>query len=141
MSAVALPLLEAVSAAGPIAADPAVAGLSVLRQFLAAALVGAGVLFVIAGTVGVQRFPDVYTRAHATPLVEQAGALLLLGGLAVAAPDPMTAIKLLAIAAALAATSPAAVHATLQAAFAAGETPLTGRWRTSPPSRPPEERR
>jgi len=57
----------------------------------------AGGFFFCAGTVGLLRFPDVYTRLHALAKADNLGLGCLLAGLALKADSPVQAIKLLAI--------------------------------------------
>jgi multicomponent Na+:H+ antiporter subunit G len=124
----------------PSISEPAGSAVEGLQHFFSAALVAPGILFVLAGAIGVIRFPDVYTRAHAAGLTDSAGAFLVLAGLAVSAPSAGIALKLGLVALFIFLTSPTACHAIANAAFATGELPVTGRWRTTPPATPPEER-
>lgn len=47
------------------------------------ALLGAGAVFFFAGTVGLLRFPDVYTRLHALTKADNLGLGFVVAGLAV----------------------------------------------------------
>ncbi|MGF1644171.1 MAG: cation:proton antiporter [Thiotrichales bacterium] len=58
-------------------------------------LAGAG--FFLAGTVGLLRFPDVYTRLHALAKVDNLGLGLIVLGLLVRADSVGVALKLLLI--------------------------------------------
>lgn len=49
------------------------------------ALVAAGTLFFIAGTVGLLRFPDLYTRLHSMTKADNVGLGLIVAGLALQA--------------------------------------------------------
>ena len=51
-------------------------------DYLSAALMIAGALFFLAGTLGLLRFPDVYTRLHALTKADNVGLGLILSGLA-----------------------------------------------------------
>jgi multicomponent Na+:H+ antiporter subunit G len=64
---------------------------------LAAALVAIGVAFFAAGSVGVLRFPDVYTRLHAVTKADNVGLGFVVLALAITAPEPLVAIKLFVI--------------------------------------------
>ena len=66
-------------------------------NLLSAALVLAGALFFLAGTVGLLRFPDVYTRLHALTKADNLGLGLVAAGLALQAEAPSAALKLLLI--------------------------------------------
>lgn len=56
-----------------------------------------GAFFFMAGTLGLLRFPDVYTRLHSLTKAENVGLALILVGLAVQAESAAVAVKLVAI--------------------------------------------
>ncbi len=64
---------------------------------LAAALVGAGVLFFLAGTVGLLRFPDLHARLHALTKADTLGLGLVAAGVALLAGDVLVVARLLLI--------------------------------------------
>lgn len=66
-------------------------------DYLAAALLIAGGVFFLAGTLGLLRFPDVYTRLHALTKADNLGLGLTVAGLAVQAESWAAAGKLLLI--------------------------------------------
>jgi multicomponent Na+:H+ antiporter subunit G len=66
-------------------------------DYLTAALLLAGALFFLAGTVGLLRFPDTYTRLHALTKADNVGLGLIVAGLAVQAGSWAVAGKLLVI--------------------------------------------
>ena len=49
-----------------------------LRDFLPVLCLAGGLFFVLAGTVGVIRLPDFYTRLHAAGMTDTLGAELIL---------------------------------------------------------------
>lgn len=57
-------------------------------------LLVAGTAFFFAGTVGLLRFPDVYTRLHALAKADNLGLGLVVFGLLLKAPGAAMAIKL-----------------------------------------------
>ena len=57
----------------------------------------AGAFFFLAGTIGLLRFPDVYTRLHALTKADNLGLGLLLAGLALQAVSWTMVAKLLLI--------------------------------------------
>jgi multicomponent Na+:H+ antiporter subunit G len=59
-----------------------------------AVLVIAGAFFYIAGTVGLLRLPDIYTRLHALTKADNLGLGLIILGLLPQAPGPLYAAKL-----------------------------------------------
>lgn len=94
-------------------------GFSVLDA-AAAALLAASLFFSLTAAVGVLRLPDFYTRLHAVGKCDTAGLALAAAGFALLAEDGATAVKLLLVAAFLAAASPTATHALGRAARRAG---------------------
>ena len=52
-----------------------------LTDFLSALLMIAGALFFLAGTLGLLRFPDVFTRLHALTKADNLGLGLIVTGL------------------------------------------------------------
>lgn len=60
-------------------------------------LLFAGAAFFFAGTVGLLRFPDIYTRLHALAKADNLGLGCVLAGLALQADSLALALKLLAI--------------------------------------------
>ena len=66
-------------------------------DYLSAALLIAGAVFFLAGTIGLLRFPDIYTRLHALTKVDNVGLGLIVAGLAVQAESWAAVGKLLLI--------------------------------------------
>ena len=64
---------------------------------LSAVLLISGAVFFLAGTLGLLRFPDVYTRLHALTKADNLGLGLMVAGLAVQAESWATAGKLILI--------------------------------------------
>ncbi len=87
--------------------------------------VGVGTVFVVVGAIGVNRFPDVFSRQHAAGMTDTAGAGFLLVGMILQAGVGLTAVRLLFVLLFLAFTSPIATHATCRAALEAGVQPVT----------------
>lgn len=83
-----------------------------------------GSFFVLVGALGFIRMPDVYTRMHAASIIDSLGALLLISGMLLQAPNMFVAFKLLVIAALFFFFGPVASHAIAQAALAAGVSPI-----------------
>ena len=90
---------------------------------------GAGLFFVLAGTIGVLRLPDFYTRLHAAGMTDTLGAELILFALILQADNLQMVLKLLLVAFFLLVTSPTATHAVAHAAYRAGLKPLLGPYR------------
>lgn len=66
-------------------------------DLLSAALLIGGAAFFVAGTVGLLRFPDVYTRLHALAKIDSLGLGLTVLGLAVRADSVPAALKLMLV--------------------------------------------
>lgn len=96
-----------------------------MTQILAAALMIAGLFFVLAGVVGIIRLPDFYARLHATSKCDTLGLALLVGGVALHAGPTLTALKVLLIAVVVAVVNATAAHAIGRAAYRSGLTPWT----------------
>lgn len=99
----------------------------IIRFPAGAALCLFGALLCLAGTVGVLRFPDFYTRLHAASITDTSGAMLVLLGMALLAPQWLVVSKLAAIFVFMFLTSPAASHAVANAAYTAGLQPMIGK--------------
>ena len=68
-----------------------------ILNVLSVLLVLAGAFFFLAGTVGLLRFPDVYTRLHALTKADNLGLGLVVVGLALQAEAPSAALKLVLV--------------------------------------------
>lgn len=68
--------------------------MSVLRDVFVVVTVSAGVLFFVAGTLGLLRFPDRLTRLHALTKADNLGLGLVVLGLMARAAGPLAAMKL-----------------------------------------------
>lgn len=100
--------------------------LDAARQGLGGVIVFAGLIFVVGGAIGFLRFPDFFTRLHATSTADGLGGALVALGLALAAPSIEIALKLGLLAALIAALAPTLAHVAASAAHAAGLAPLVG---------------
>ena len=68
-----------------------------LLDLLSAAFLVVGAAFFLAGTVGLLRFPDVYTCLHALAKVDNLGLGFTVLGLLIQAPEPVAALKLILV--------------------------------------------
>ncbi|HEX5639605.1 MAG TPA: monovalent cation/H(+) antiporter subunit G [Burkholderiaceae bacterium] len=68
-----------------------------LIDLFSAAVIGTGVFFFIAGTVGLLRFPDTLTRLHALTKADNLGIGLIVIGLLPRVADGWAAAKLIAV--------------------------------------------
>jgi multicomponent Na+:H+ antiporter subunit G len=87
-----------------------------MTEVIGLALIATGMLFFIAGTVGLLRFPDVYTRLHALTKADNLGLGLVILGLALQADDVTQVLKLLLIWALVLIAGAAACHLIAQRA-------------------------
>ena len=86
-----------------------------------------GLFFVFAGSIGVLRFPDFYTRLHAAGMTDTLGAELILIGLILQSGFTQTSLKLMMIGFFLLLTSPTATHAIAHSAYTANLKPKLGK--------------
>ncbi|MFT3725404.1 MAG: monovalent cation/H(+) antiporter subunit G [Hyphomonadaceae bacterium] len=86
----------------------------------------AGVMLSILGSVGVLRFPDVYTRIHAASITDTGGATLVLLGLGLISGLTAVTTKLVIIWLFILLTTPAAANALANAAYSSGHHPRIG---------------
>ena len=100
-----------------------------IRAILSAASIIIGLFFVFAGTIGVLRLPDFYSRIHAAGMTDTLGAEMILLGLIIQAGFSQMTLKLLMISFFLLLTSPTATHAVAHAANGAGLKPMLGNYR------------
>jgi multicomponent Na+:H+ antiporter subunit G len=84
-----------------------------------------GSLFMLVGSIGVNRFPDFYTRAHASGKVDTLGIMLFIIGLMFYSGLNLISLKLGLIAVFVAMTSPVAAHALARRAIVFGLKPWT----------------
>jgi multicomponent Na+:H+ antiporter subunit G len=89
----------------------------------AAALLGSGAFFFLAGTVGLLRFPDVLCRLHALTKADNLGLGLVLMGLMVRSGSMTTSAKLGVIWLLVLLASTTACHLVARAAVQQGITP------------------
>jgi multicomponent Na+:H+ antiporter subunit G len=95
-------------------------------------MIVAGLVFFLGAAVGLIRFPDFYTRMHAAGKGDTLSTLLILSGIAVYflhngvdILNFLVALKILAICAFIALTSPTSTHALMKAGFDDGIEPVT----------------
>jgi multicomponent Na+:H+ antiporter subunit G len=70
-------------------------GLDLLLDIASALLAGAGALFFIAGTVGLLRLPDLFSRLHALTKADNLGLGMILLAVLLQVPQPLFALKML----------------------------------------------
>lgn len=81
------------------------------------ALIAAGSFFILVGAIGLLRMPDIYTRAHATSVIDTVGAGFLILGLMLQAGLTLVALKLFFLLVISFFMLPAVSHALAQSAL------------------------
>jgi multicomponent Na+:H+ antiporter subunit G len=98
-------------------------------NIFATVLILAGLIFFAIGTIGILRFPDFFTRAHAAGKCDSLAAVLIFFAIAafnlsdLSLATILVSIKILFIAAFVFVASPTATHAITEAALLIGVTP------------------
>lgn len=95
----------------------------VLVHILSWAFILSGSFFVLVGSIGLLRMPELFTRMHAASVIDTLGAGLLIAGMMLQAGFTLITLKLAFIFILFFVTSPVATHALAQAALHAGERP------------------
>jgi multicomponent Na+:H+ antiporter subunit G len=81
-----------------------------LTEAIAGVLIAAGILFYLAGSIGLLRLPDIYCRLHALTKADNLGLGLLVAGLVLLTDDLAVALKLVLIWLLVLAASAAGAH-------------------------------
>lgn len=87
-----------------------------MTEFFAIALILWGLVFFIAGSIGLLRLPDVYSRLHALTKADNVGLGLLVTGLLLLASNLLIAVKLVLVWVLVLASSAASAHLIAQRA-------------------------
>lgn len=86
-----------------------------------------GLLIMVFSTLGILRFPDVYTRLHATAKCDTGGAMNIMIALAISADAPFfIKLKFLILAFLIALINPMVSHAVARGAYKYGIKPKAG---------------
>lgn len=81
-----------------------------IKILLVAAFTTGGLFFFMVGTLGILRFPDVFTRVHSAAKCDTLGALLCLTGLIINSGFNFTSLKLILVLVFIWITNPTATH-------------------------------
>ena len=106
--------------------------IGVLLDAVSWILMTAGGALVLIGTLGIVRFPDVYSRMHAAGITDTLGSGLLFAGLMIQAGLTLITVKLLLVLIFLLLTSPASTYALANAAYHGGLKPVLGKKEDEP---------
>jgi multicomponent Na+:H+ antiporter subunit G len=96
-----------------------------LTGYISGVFLIVGAVFSLTATIGVLRFPDVYTRLHAAAKAGPVGAGFVLLAVAAAAFDAATALRAIVGIVFLILTAPVAAHLLARAAYLVGVAPDT----------------
>lgn len=99
-----------------------------LRGVVGGGVVAVGVMMLLAGALGLLRFPDFYTRLHAARVSDGIGAAIFLVGLAILSGEAALALRLLLMAVLVVVLAPVMAHLSANAAHSGGLAPLVGRY-------------
>src|SRR6056297_1965627 len=88
-----------------------------LRIIIAYLIMSAAILFAVITAVGLIRFPDVYTRIHASAVVLTMSAVMLSIGIAIYVWEFYLSLKILLIGLIFLITNPLATHAIARASY------------------------
>jgi len=94
-------------------------------NLLAIVFLAGGLFFFLSATVGLLRFPDFYTRLHATGKGDTLAVLLSLIGLAIYEGFSLVSLKIIFIAVFMFLAQPTATHAISRAGLKSGLKPWT----------------
>ena len=89
---------------------------SAVSDFFAIAFILSGLFFFIAGSIGLLRLPDIYSRLHALTKADNVGLGLLITGVLLLASDWLVAVKLVVVWILVLASSAASAHLIAQRA-------------------------
>jgi multicomponent Na+:H+ antiporter subunit G len=93
---------------------------------LAIVLTVSGLFFLVVGSIGMLRLPNVFVRAHALSLTDSLGAILVLAGLAVYQGFNMNFLKITIVLVLVFLLNPVIAHATIRAAHRSGHRDSEG---------------
>ena len=91
-----------------------------ISQVIAIILISLGFFLITVAVIGVLRFPDFYTRIHASAKIDSLGVALTLVGLAVYIGLSLASVKIIFIAVFIMLTNPISTHLLAKAAYHSG---------------------
>jgi multicomponent Na+:H+ antiporter subunit G len=92
-------------------------------SWLVIILIVIGLFFLVVGSIGMLRLPDVFSRAHALSLTDSLGAIFVLAGLAVNEGFSSNFLRIVVVLALVFLLNPVIAHATIRAAYRSGLRP------------------
>lgn len=106
-------------------------------ELISAVLICTGAVFFLAGTIGILRFPDVFSRLHALTKADNLGLGFLLAGLVLLSSSWVIVLKLFFVWALVLAASTTACHLVARTGLNQGLEP----WEKRPGEEQPGEKR
>lgn len=100
--------------------------MSIVIEILSWASILGGVFFAVTGAFGMLRFPEFWSRLHASSVAESGGMILIVFGMCLQAGWSLILVKLILIGLFLFITGPTATHAVANAALVSGLKPKEG---------------
>ncbi|MBN1133385.1 MAG: monovalent cation/H(+) antiporter subunit G [Methanosarcinaceae archaeon] len=94
--------------------------LTTITNIISTIFIITGLFFVLVGTIGLLRFPDFYTRMHATGKCDTLGEGLMLVGLMVYQGFDLISVKMLFLVIFIFVANPVATHAIARRAYKVG---------------------
>ncbi|MBE0524403.1 MAG: monovalent cation/H(+) antiporter subunit G [Methanosarcinales archaeon] len=95
----------------------------IISNIISVVFIFIGLFFIVAGTVGLIRFPDFYSRMHATGKCDTLGVGLMIIGLIIYNGLNFISVKLLFLVIFIFIANPVATHAIARAAYKVGLRP------------------
>ena len=97
--------------------------IEIILNYLSNILLLIGCFFILTGSVGILKLPDLFSRIHAAGLIDTLGSFFVVISLIIFSGFTLTSLKLLLIPLFLLFTSPISGHAIALIAFEAGHQP------------------
>jgi len=94
-----------------------------ITNIVVVVLLVAGIFFMLVGTIGFLRFPDFYSRIHATGKCDTLGEGLMLTGLMIYSGFSFISVKILFLIIFILVANPTSTHAIAKAAYDVGLQP------------------
>ena len=85
-------------------------------EVIAIALISVGLMFFLAGSIGLLRLPDLYSRLHALTKADNVGLGMMILGIIILSGDLLTSLKLMLVWVLVLASSAASAHLIAQRA-------------------------
>lgn len=95
-------------------------------SWLAMGLISVGLFFLVVGSIGMVRLPEVFSRAHALSVTDSLGAAFVLLGLAVNEGLGTNFLRIIVVLVLIYLLNPVISHATIRAAYRSGFRPWKG---------------